>query len=74
MIMGNEHDRVLPMDIYGGYLIKSSTVDDIDKQEQLGIYETSLGGFVVAELMDSSKLELQEIVCNGLDILRKGNA
>ena len=48
--------------------------EDIDKMEQLGIYEVSPEDFAVAEFVDSSKLELQKIVRNGLDMLRKENA
>lgn len=74
MIMSGEYDRVLPMDIMGEYLIKSIIAGDIDKQEQLGIYEVAPEDFAVAEFVDSSKLELQKIVRTGLDILRKENA
>ena len=74
MIMSGEYDKVLPMDIYGEYLIKAIITGDIDKQEQLGIYEVSPEDFAVAEFVDSSKLELQKIVREGLDILRKENA
>ena len=74
IIMSGEYDRVLPMDIYGEYLIKSIIAGDIDKQEQLGIYEVSPEDFAVAEFVDSSKLELQKIVREGLNILRKENA
>ncbi len=74
LIMSGEYDRVLPMDIYGEYLIKSIIAGDIDKQEQLGIYEVSPEDFALAEFVDSSKLPLQQIVRNGLDILRKENA
>lgn len=74
MIMSGEYDKVLPMDIYGEYLVKAIIAGDIDKQEQLGIYEVSPEDFAVAEFVDSSKLELQKIVREGLDILRKENA
>ena len=74
MIMSGEYDKVLPMDIYGEYLIKAIIAEDIDKMEQLGIYEVSTEDFAVAEFVDSSKLELQKIVRNGLDMLRKENA
>ena len=74
MIMSGEYDKVLPMDIYAEYLIKAIIAGDIDKQEQLGIYEVSPEDFAVAEFVDSSKLELQKIVRQGLDILRKENA
>ena len=74
MIMSGEYDRVLPMDIYGEYLIKAIITGDIDKQEQLGIYEVSPEDFALAEFVDSSKLPLQQIVRQGLDTLRKENA
>ena len=74
MIMSGEYDKVLPMDIYGEYLIKAIIAEDIDKMEQLGIYEVSPEDFAVSEFVDSSKLELQKIVRNGLDMLRKENA
>lgn len=74
MIMSGEYDKVLPMDIYGEYLIKAIITGDIDRQEALGIYEVSPEDFALAEFVDSSKLELQKIVRQGLDILRKENA
>lgn len=74
MIMSGEYDKVLPMDIYGEYLIKAIIAGDIDRQEALGIYEVSPEDFALAEFVDSSKLELQRIVREGLNILRKENA
>ncbi|MBQ7494565.1 MAG: Na(+)-translocating NADH-quinone reductase subunit A [Bacteroidaceae bacterium] len=74
MIMSGEYDRVFPMDIYAGYLVKAIIAGDIDRQEALGIYEVAPEDFAIAEFVDSSKLELQRIVREGLDILRKENA
>lgn len=74
IIMSGEYDSVLPMDIYAEYLIKAIITGDIDKQEQLGVYEVSPEDFALAEFVDSSKLPLQDIVRKGLDILRKENA
>lgn len=74
IIMSGEYDSVLPMDIYGEYLIKAIIAGDIDKMEQLGIYEVSPEDFALAEFVDSSKLELQRIVREGLNMLRKENA
>ena len=74
MIMSGEYDKYLPMDIYGEYLIKAIIAGDIDKMEQLGIYEVSPEDFAVAEFADSSKLELQKIVREGSNMLRKENA
>ena len=74
IIMSGEYNKVLPMDIYGEYLIKAIISGDIDRQEALGIYEVSPEDFALAEFVDSSKLELQRIVREGLNILRKENA
>lgn len=74
MIMSGEYDKVLPMDIYPEYLIKAILTGDIDKMEQLGIYEVAPEDFALAEFVCSSKQELQRIVREGLDILRKENA
>lgn len=73
MIMSGEYVKVLPMDILGEYLIKAIIAGDIDKQEELGIYEVAPEDFALAEFVDSSKLLLQKIVREGLDILRKEN-
>ena len=74
IIMSGEYDKVLPMDSYGEYLIKAIISGDIDRQEALGIYEVAPEDFALAEFVDSSKLELQRIVREGLNVLRKENA
>ena len=74
MIMSGEYDKVMPMDIYPEYLVKAIITGNIDKMEQLGIYEVSPEDFALAEFVDSSKLELQRIVREGLDMLRKENS
>ena len=71
MIMSGEYDKVFPMDIYAGYLVKAIIAGDIDRMEALGIYEVAPEDFALAEFVDSSKLELQRIVRQGLDMLRK---
>lgn len=71
IIMAGEYDKMLPMDIYAEFLIKSIIAFDIDKMEQLGIYEVAPEDFALCEFADTSKLELQRIVREGLDKLRK---
>ena len=71
MIMSNEYDRVLPMDILPEYLIKAIITGDIDRMEQLGIYEVAPEDFALCEFVCSSKMELQRIVREGLDMLRR---
>ena len=71
MIMSNEYDRVLPMDIMPEYLIKAIIAGDIDQMEALGIYEVAPEDFAICEFVCSSKMELQRIVREGLDMLRR---
>lgn len=71
IIMSGEYDSVFPMDIYPEFLIKAIITGNIDRMEALGIYEVAPEDFAVAEFVDSSKLELQRIVREGLDMLRK---
>ena len=71
MIMSGEYDRVFPMDIMPEYLVKAIIAGDIDRMEALGIYEVAPEDFALCEFVDSSKLELQRIVREGLDALRK---
>lgn len=73
MIMSGEYDRVFPMDIYPEYLIKAIIAGDIDRMEQLGIYEVAPEDFALCEFVDSSKLELQRLVREALLMLRKEN-
>lgn len=69
IVRTGEYDAMLPMDIYGEFLIKAIISWDIDKMEQLGIYEVAPEDFALAEFADTSKLELQRIVREGLDKL-----
>jgi len=71
IIVSNEYDKVFPMDIYPEQLIKATIAFNIDKMEQLGIYEVAPEDFALCEFVDTSKLELQHIVRTGLDLLRK---
>ena len=70
IVRTGEYDAMLPMDIYSEFLIKAIITGDIDKMEQLGIYEIAPEDFALAEFADTSKLELQRIVREGLDKLR----
>jgi Na+-transporting NADH:ubiquinone oxidoreductase subunit A len=70
MIMSDEYTKVFPMDIYPEYLIKAIIAGDIDKMEALGIYEVAPEDFALCEFVCSSKMELQRIVREGLDMFR----
>lgn len=71
MIMSGLYESVLPMDILAEYLLKAIISRDIDKMEALGIYEVAPEDFALCEYVDPSKIEVQKIVREGLDYLRK---
>lgn len=70
MIMSGEYDKVLPMDILPEYLLKAIISRDIDKMEALGIYEIAPEDMALCEYVDTSKLEIQKLVREGLDYMR----
>ena len=70
IVNAGEYDRMIPMDIYSEFLLKAIIAFDIEKMEQLGVYEITPEVFALAEYADTSKLELQQIVRNGLNRLR----
>jgi Na+-transporting NADH:ubiquinone oxidoreductase subunit A len=69
MIMSNEWDRVFPMDILPEFLIRAILASDFEKMEKLGIYEVAPEDFALCEFVDTSKIELQKIVRDGLNLM-----
>ncbi|MEI7595212.1 MAG: Na(+)-translocating NADH-quinone reductase subunit A [Bacteroidota bacterium] len=69
--MSGQYESVLPMDIYPVFLLKAILKGDIDQMEKLGIYEVSEEDFALCEYICTSKIEVQEIIRMGLDLLRK---
>ena len=70
-VMTGMFEKVFPFDIYPLQLIKAILVEDIDLMENLGIYEIDAEDFALCEVIDTSKTEIQEIVRNGLELMRK---
>lgn len=65
------YEKYLPMDIMPIQLIKSVMINDIDMMEKLGIYEVAPEDFALCEYVCPSKIEMQSILRQGLDALRK---
>ena len=59
------------MDIFVSHLIKAILAEDIDKMEQLGIYEVIPEDLALCEFVCPSKIEIQEILQNGIDLMIK---
>lgn len=70
-VLTGQYERVLPMDVYPMQLLKSIMTDDIDKMEQLGIYEVAEEDFALCEFICPSKTEIQDVIRHGLDTMVK---
>lgn len=70
-VMTGDFEKVFAWDIYPMQLIKSILVEDIDEMEQLGIYEVDEEDFALCEFIDSSKTDIQKIIRDGLELMRK---
>lgn len=64
-------ERVFPFDIYPLQLIKACIVGDMELQEKLGIYEVEPEDFALCEYIDISKTDIQPIIREALEKLRK---
>lgn len=65
------YDKVMPMNIYPLYLIKAIMAGDIDKMENLGIYEILEEDVALCEFIDPSKNEWQTTVSKGIELMIK---
>lgn len=70
-VMTGEYEKVLPMDILPVQLLKSILVEDIDQMEKLGIYEISEEDIALCEFVCTSKINIQEIIRKGMDLMIK---
>ncbi|WP_373513349.1 Na(+)-translocating NADH-quinone reductase subunit A [Persicitalea sp.] len=69
-VMTGQYDKVLPMNIMPVVLLKSILARDIERMEQLGIYEVSEEDFALCEFVCTSKIEVQRIIAEGLEYVR----
>jgi len=63
------YERYLPMDIYPMYLLKACLANDIEKMENLGIYEVIEEDFALCEFVDPSKIDIQQIIRDGINLM-----
>ncbi len=70
-VMTGEMEKVMPIDIYPMQLLKATMIDDIEKMENLGIYEVAPEDFALIDFISSSKIEAQDIIRKGLDLMIK---
>jgi len=70
-VMTGQYEKVLPMDILPVFLMKAIIAEDIDKMEQLGIYEVIEEDLALCEYVCTSKTEVQRILRDGINLMIK---
>lgn len=70
-VFNGEYEKVFPLDIYPVQLMKACITEDIDKMEQLGIYEVEEEDVALCEFICPSKIAWQAELRKGLDLMRQ---
>ena len=70
-VVSGEYEEVFPFDIFPVQLIKSIMINDIEAMENLGIYEVVEEDFALCEVICTSKIPVQKIVREGLDMMKQ---
>jgi Na+-transporting NADH:ubiquinone oxidoreductase subunit A len=66
MVLTGHYDKVMPLDIMVDYLVRAVLAGDTDESISLGILETAPEDFALCEFICPSKMELQDIIRDGL--------
>ncbi len=66
-----EYRKVFPMDIYPVHLLKACLAGDIEKMEELGIYEVVEEDFALCEYVCPSKINIQTIIRDAIAMMLK---
>ncbi|MDT8347493.1 MAG: Na(+)-translocating NADH-quinone reductase subunit A [Flavobacteriaceae bacterium] len=69
LVVTGEMESVMPMDVFPMQLLKACLTGDIEKMENLGIYEVAPEDFAVIDYVNTSKIEAQVIIRAGLDTM-----
>ncbi|MGB0427746.1 MAG: NADH:ubiquinone reductase (Na(+)-transporting) subunit A, partial [Flavobacteriales bacterium] len=70
-VVTGQYERYLPMDIHPVHLVKAAMANDIELMENLGIYEVSPEDFALCEFACTSKIEVQQVIREALDLVKK---
>ncbi|MEP1031938.1 Na(+)-translocating NADH-quinone reductase subunit A [Ekhidna sp.] len=71
-VISGAFEEVMPMDILPTYLFKAIMAEDYDDMEALGIYEVIEEDVALCEFIDISKNPLQEILREGIELIKEG--
>jgi Na+-transporting NADH:ubiquinone oxidoreductase subunit A len=68
-VVSGELEKVFPFDILPVQLTKAAITNDIDGMENLGIYEVAPEDFALCEYVCTTKINIQEKIRQGLDLI-----
>jgi Na+-transporting NADH:ubiquinone oxidoreductase subunit A len=68
-VVTGELEKVFPFDILPMQLVKAAITDDIDGMENLGIYEVAPEDFALCEYVCTTKINIQDKIRQGLDLI-----
>ncbi|TRZ41396.1 Na(+)-translocating NADH-quinone reductase subunit A [Robertkochia solimangrovi] len=71
LVVTGEMEKVMPIDVYPMQLLKECLAQNIEKMENLGIYEVAPEDFALIDYTNTSKIEAQSIVREALDLMIK---
>ena len=71
LVVTGEMEKVLPMDIFPMQLLKACMIEDVERMEALGIYEVVPEDFALIDYSNTSKIEAQEIIRTGIELMIK---
>lgn len=70
-VVTGQYEKVMPMDVLPQHLMKAIMAGDIERMEGLGINELSEEDVALCEFACTSKMPLQSILREGLDLMRE---
>ncbi len=70
-VLSGQYEKFIPMDILPVHLLKAILVYDIDKMEELGIYEVIGEDLALCEYACVSKIKVQDILRQGIELMVK---
>ena len=59
------------MQVYPMQWLKAATVNDIEKKENVGMYEVAPEDFALIDFTNTSNLEAQSVISGALDVMIK---
>ena len=70
-VVNDTYSKVLPMELYPVHLLKACLANDIDNMEKFGIYEVLEEDFALCEYVCPSKIDIQQIITDGIALMMK---